>query len=65
MMDLLTVNLNQNKEFKLIAIADIVKNVVTFQGLINGVPFISSDNYEHVRESVMNAVSINKPTQCN
>ena len=59
-MKLFSVTLG-TKEFEVIGIADILNKTATFQGLVNGVPFTESQDYEEVSALVMKAVEINRP----
>lgn len=52
---------NKNAEFSVIGVANIAKQSVKFQGLLNGIPFTQGDDYEKVRARVLRAVELNKP----
>lgn len=63
MQRLFAIALNRNVEFTVIGVANVAKQTVKFQGLLNGVPFTESKDYDRVRARVMKAVEINKPQQ--
>lgn len=58
---LFAIALNRNVEFSVVGVANVAKGTAKFQGLLNGVPFTESLDYEKVRARVMRAVEINKP----
>lgn len=60
-MRLFAIALNRNVEFAVIGVANVAKGTAKFQGLLNGVPFTESNDYEKVRARVMKAVEINQP----
>lgn len=57
-MRIFSVSLNKT-EFSVIGIANVAKGIVSFQGLVNGVPFTQGD-YQEVSRNVLKAVQINK-----
>lgn len=52
----------KQNEFSVIGIPNVAKETVRFQGLLNGVPFCQSTNYELIRARVMRAVNLNNHT---
>lgn len=61
MQRMFAIALNRNAEFSVIGLANVAKGTVKFQGLLNGIPFTQSVDYEKVRARVMRAVEINQP----
>lgn len=61
MQRLFAIALNRNTEFSVVGIANVAKQSVKFQGLLNGIPFTEGRDYEKIRARVMRAVEINKP----
>ncbi len=53
----------KRNEFSLIGIADLGHGTAKYQGLLNGIPFTESTNYERVRARVLKAVEINSPSE--
>lgn len=49
------------KEFSVIGVADISNQTVKFQELINGIPFVEDENYETIREVLLESVELNQP----
>lgn len=49
------------KEFELIGIADVARQEAHFQAVVNDVPFAQSEDYEVVRQKLMDAVTLNQP----
>lgn len=49
------------KEFSIIGVADVFKREAKFQGLVNGIPFTQHEDYQVVRQLVMEAVQLNQP----
>lgn len=60
-MRMFAIALNRNVEFTVVGIANVAKQTVKFQGLLNGVPFTQDKDYEVVRARVMAAVELNRP----
>ena len=58
---LFSVALSRQVEFSVIGVVNVAKKSVVFQGLLNGVPFTQSVNYDKVRSRVMTAVQMNQP----
>lgn len=61
MQRMFSISVSRNAEFSVIGVANVAKGTVKFQGLVNGVPFTESVDYEKVRARVMTAVEINQP----
>jgi len=61
-MELFKVTLGR-KEFSVIGIANVVKQTVKFQALINGIPFLQDEDYEAVREVLLETITLNQPEQ--
>lgn len=59
-MEIFSVTLG-TKKFEVIGIADINKGKAYFQAIVNGVPFAQDEDYQVVRQLVMNAVQLNQP----
>ena len=62
-MKMFSIAISRHAEFSVVGIANIVKQTAVFQGLLNGIPFTQSDDYEKVRARVMKAVEINQQKQ--
>jgi len=60
-MQIFAIALSKTKEFSVIGIANVASGDVVFQGLINGIPFIASLDYNEVRDYVYDAVDLNTP----
>lgn len=58
---LFAVALSRNVEFSVIGVVNHATKTVKFQGLLNGIPFTQSRDYERVRARVMRAVEMNQP----
>ena len=63
MQDLMKISVNKNTEFSIIGIANVNTGKVKFQGLLNGVPFTQSLDYEKVRSRIVRAVQMNLPKE--
>ena len=62
METLFKVILGHNKaEFSVIAIPNVAKNTLVFQGLLNGVPFTEGLDYQKIRSRVHSAIELNQP----
>ncbi len=55
------ITLGLDREFSVIGIANVAKGTSKFQGLVNGIPFTQSADYQKVRARVLRAVEINQP----
>lgn len=62
MLKLFSIALNMDTEFSVVGVANIETKEVKFQGHLNGVPFVESDDYEEVSETVMERVGASKPS---
>lgn len=51
----------KRNEFSVVGVANAAKKTVKFQGLLNGIPFTQSKDYDRVRARVLYAVKINSP----
>lgn len=49
----------KQNEFAVIGVPNVAKETMKFQGLLNGIPFCQSSNYELIRARVMRAVDLN------
>jgi len=59
-MQIFSVTLGK-KEFSVVGVADVFKKTVKFQGLVNEVPFTQDEDYQVVRQLVLDAVKLNQP----
>lgn len=59
-MQIFSVQLGQ-KKFEVIGVADFVKKTAQFQAMVNDVPFFQDEDYEVVRQFLMDAVRLNQP----
>lgn len=50
---------NRKAEFSIIGIADLQNSSARFQGLMNGIPFMQSNDYDKVRNRILSAISLN------
>jgi hypothetical protein len=62
MMEIFSVTLGK-KKFKVIGIANIAQKTAYFQAVINDVPFAQNEDYQVVRQLLMNAVTLNSPAK--
>lgn len=59
MLKLFSVNTDIDTEFSVVGVANIEEGTVEFQGHLNGETFVSGEDYEEVREEVMQRVEGN------
>lgn len=60
MKQVFSIALSRKKEFSVIAIPNAGTGITKFQGLVNGVPFTQSLDYDRVRTKIMKAVELNQ-----
>ena len=59
-MKLISVSLDDGRSnFEVIGIVNVAKQAVKFQAVLNGVPYSEGDDYEEIREIMMEGVRIN------
>jgi len=56
MLKLFSINTDIDTEFSVVGIANLETKEVEFQGHLNGVPFVKGEDYEEVRETVMQRI---------
>ena len=59
-MEIFSVTLGR-KKFEVIGIADVARKTAYFQAVINNIPFAQNEDYQVVRQLVMEAVQLNQP----
>lgn len=56
MLKLFSINTDINTEFSVVGVANIEEGTVEFQGHLNGETFVKGEDYEEVREEVMQRI---------
>lgn len=61
MQKLFSIMPRKDREFSVIGIANVSNKTVSFQALLNGIPYLEGSDYNEVRDLVIHAVEINTP----